>query len=106
MCGAADDRKLTISVPVPNAWEPQLTQCRAVRTSPASAQVRMKLEGRVCSLPRQLTTITLRWAPAGSAGRLDADAVAPSCGDAQPARKPVGGYGEKNGSECGSTPLG
>ncbi len=38
---------LIISVPVPNAWEEaQLTQCRAVRTSPASAQVRMKLEGR------------------------------------------------------------
>jgi hypothetical protein len=76
---------LTVSVPVPKAWlAAQPTQCRAVRASFASAQVRMKLYGRVWRWPEQSTTTVLRWAAAWA----DAGVAAPLLADAQPARKP------------------
>ena len=66
----------------------QLTQCRAVRASFASAQVKMKLDGRVCRWPEQSTTTVLRWAAAGAAARADAGVAAPLLADAQPATRP------------------
>src|SRR5579863_8494361 len=76
---------LICSMPVANAApEPQLSQCRSVSTSPASAQVKMKLEGRVCGLNAQLTTTVramgVRWTKAASValagGEADAQPVA------------------------------
>src|SRR6516162_10007900 len=72
-------QSLIRSMPVANAApEPQLTQCRLVRESPASAQVRMNHEGRVCVLNRQLTTTVFaagaRWMRAVPVARAGADA--------------------------------
>src|SRR5690242_9994318 len=76
---------LTFSVPVPKAWLfAQLTQCRAVRASFASAQVRTKLDGRFCCWPEQPTTTVLpAWFSVS-----DADTVVPIWAGAQPAKKP------------------
>src|SRR5204863_6435851 len=71
--------------PVPKAWWfAQLTQCRAVRASFASAQVKTKLDGRFCCWPEQPTTTVLpAWFSASDAGT-----VVPIWAGAQPAMKP------------------
>src|ERR1700688_4641991 len=77
-------QSLICSTAVPNpAAEPQLTQCRSARTSPASAQVRMNDEGRVCGLSRQLTTTGVALA-GGASLRNRAVAAARAGADAQP----------------------
>src|SRR6202451_4460893 len=78
-------QSLICSTPVANAASGcQLTHFRWIRTSLASAQVKMNDEGRVCCLYRQLTSTDFRLAIGVAACWVKAVSVARAGADAQP----------------------